>query len=361
MTVFPAHHKKSVIKPLIVALWLASPSFIAVAEDSPPLMEPPFLEAATEQADPIAKTPPPAQNTVTNGLFPIDQDGQNGLPTAEPPSTEAPTLPLPKPKPQKRPPLLGLKPPASKLIKPDNHSLKTGVTIHSKQGITETVEVARNKLNRIVTPYANPKVLTVDNVETKIDGSAVYVATDMESPVSLFISDVETGQATSLQLLPVNLATPIEIRIESDRQPDNNNPASLGLSPEPEKPFRQESDYLSDIKSMMQTLAKQQVPSGFSLDEKASESGVSGLCHNANLAFSYGQTFVGQDMHIVVLVAENKSFAPKVFEEAFCASESVMAVSSWPKIRLNPGDKTEIFVLIRNGQERDVEYRPSLL
>jgi hypothetical protein len=76
MTVFPAHHKKSAIKPLIVALWLASPSFIAVAEDSPPLMEPPFLEAATEQANPNAKTPPPAQNTVTNGLLPVDQDGQ---------------------------------------------------------------------------------------------------------------------------------------------------------------------------------------------------------------------------------------------------------------------------------------------
>jgi conjugal transfer pilus assembly protein TraK len=356
MTLLPAHHKKSVIKPLIIALWLASPSF-AVAEDSPP--EPPFLEAETEQANPIVKTPPTAQNTVTNGLLPVDQDGQNTSPAVEPPSTEAPTLPLPKP--QKRPPLLGVKPLAPKLMKPDNHSLKTGVTIHSKQGITETVEVARNKLNRIVTPYANPKVLTVDNVETKIDGSAVYVATDMEPPVSLFISDVETGQATSLQLLPVNLATPVEIRIESDRQPDTNNLASLGLSSEPEKPFRQESDYLSDIKSMMQTLAKQQVPSGFSLDEKASEAGVSGLCHNPNLAFSYGQTFVGQDMHIVVLVAENKSFAPRVFEEAFCASESVMAVSSWPKIRLNPGDKTEIFVLIRNGLERDVEYRPSLL
>ncbi|PPD50745.1 MAG: hypothetical protein CTY16_01110 [Methylobacter sp.] len=360
MTVYPAHHKKSVIRPLIVALCLASPSFTAVAEDTPPLMEPPFLEAATDQVDPIAKIPAPAQDTVTNGFLPNDQDGQNGLPAAELPSSEAPTLPLPKPKPQKRPPLLGVKPQVPTLIKPDKHSLKTGVTINSKQGITETVEVARNKLNRIVTPYANPKVLTVDNVETKVDGSAVYVATDMESPVSLFISDVETGQATSLQLLPVNLATPVEIRIESDRQPNTNNPSSLGLSSESEKPFRQESDYLSDIKSMMQTLAKQQVPSGFSL-EKASEAGASSLCHSPNLLFSYGQTFIGQDMHIVVLVAENKSFAPKIFEEAFCASESVMAISSWPKIRLNPGDKTEIFVLIRNGQERDVEYRPSLL
>jgi len=359
MTVFPAHHKKSAIKPLIVALWLASPSFIAVAEDAPPLMEPPFLEAVTEQADPVSKAPPPTQDTVTNGLLPIGQNGENGLPVAELPSTEAPIPPLPKP--QKRPTLLGVKPPMPTLMKPDSHGLKTGVTINSKQGITETVEVAKNKLNRIVTPYANPKVLTVDNVETKIDGSAVYVATDMESPVSLFISDVETGQATSLQLLPVNLATPVEIRIESDRQPDTNNPTSLGLSSESEKPFRQESDYSSDIKSMMQALAKQQVPSGFSLDEKASETGVSSLCHNPSLAFSYGQTFAGQDMHIVVLVAENKSFAPRVFEEAFCASESVMAVSSWPKIRLNPGDKTEIFVLIRNGHERDVEYRPSLL
>ncbi|POZ50646.1 TraK domain-containing protein [Methylovulum psychrotolerans] len=349
MTTFLKH--RSAIKPLIVALWL-SPSFIVVAEDSPPLMEPPFIDAQAQSPDPVTTAPAPAQD-VTNAL-PV-QDEQNSLP---PP--ELSPARVPPQKPQKRPPLLGVKAPEQTLTKPDNRSLKTGVTINSKQGVTETVEIARNKLNRIVTPYLNPKVLTVDNVETKIDGSAVYVATDMESPVSLFISDVETGQATSLQLLPVSLGTPVEIRIESDRQADANNP-SLGLASQSDKPFRQESDYLSDIKIMMQSLAKQQVPSGFSLDEKASGMGVSTLCHNPNLAFSYGQTFVGQDMHIVVLVAENTSLSPKIFEEAFCASESVMAVSSWPKIRLNPGDKTEIFVLIRHGQERDVEYRPSLL
>ena len=361
MTVFPTHYKQSVTRLFIVALSLVSTSISAVAEDSPPLIEPPFNEVSIEQGTSVNKTTTPAQNSVINGIPPVDHNEQDGYPAVEPPTTEVSTLPLPKPKLQKRPTLLTVKPPAPKVKMPDNHSLKTGVTIHSKPGITETVEVARNKLNRIVTPYANPKVLTVDNVETKIDGAAVYVATDMESPVSLFISDVETGQATSLQLLPVSLDTPVEIRIESDRHPENNNPALLGLSSESDKPFRQESDYLSDIKGMMQTLAKQQVPSGFSLDEKASPSGISSLCHHPNLTFSYGQTFAGQDMHIVVLVAENKSYAPNVFEEAFCASESVMAVSSWPKIRLNPGDKTEIFLLIRNGQERDVEYRPSLL
>jgi len=54
-------------------------------------------------------------------------------------------------------------------------------------GTTAIVEVAIDHLNRIVTPFAAPRVRTVSQATTQVEGNAVYVATASEDPVSLYI------------------------------------------------------------------------------------------------------------------------------------------------------------------------------
>ena len=142
--------------------------------------------------------------------------------------------------------------------------IQSGITIKPKPGRTESVVIAKGKLNRIVTPYADPKVLTVDNVETKIDGSVVYIATDSEMPVSLFVSDTESGSATSLQLLPRDMGMPVEIRIEQDPIRANGTEAASSRT---DTFTRQDSPYVAEIKSIMQSMGKQQIPQGFTLEE----------------------------------------------------------------------------------------------
>lgn len=341
----------------LISLYLASAAFSTMAADEPSLPTLPFQAvseptAAQANAD---ETAPQADNSAVNSGSGMAQPTAVGTDPVD-----LVSVPKPESKPQKRPVILNAKLELKRLVKPDTPSQKTGVTIKAKPGITESVVIARDKLNRIVTPYANPKVLTVDRLETKIDGSSVYVATDMDTPASLFISDVDTGNATSLQLIPNALTTPVEVRIMADL-PSGYDPGSAVPSSETAALFGQESDYLSEIKTILQTLAKQLIPSGFTLDGSANEAGESSLCHSAGLQFTSGQTLVGQDAKIIVLIAHNTGLASRLFEEAFCASESVIAVASWPKVRLNPGEKTEVFVLMRNEPVRDEEHRPSLL
>ena len=120
--------------------------------------------------------------------------------------------------------------------------MQSGILIKPKRGKTDNVVIARGKLNRIVTPYSDPKILTVDAVETKIDGSAVYIATDSESPVSLFISDSESGHTVSLQLTPKELLTPVEILIDGEqRQFLPGGDSDFGNS----KLFRKDLPYIS--------------------------------------------------------------------------------------------------------------------
>lgn len=236
--------------------------------------------------------------------------------------------------------------------------LQSGITIKPKPGRTESVIIAKGKLNRIVTPYAEPKVLTVDNVETRVDGSAIYIATDSESPVSMFISDTESGNAASLQLSPQELVMPVEIRIDGD--PKAN--ASEAGSSKNDRLFRQDSPYITEVKAIMQNLGKQQIPQGFTLEDLTDELRAMTFCHDPGLTYRPGQLLSGHDSRIVVLIAQNNGLLATTFEESFCASENTMAVAAWPKVRLEPGEKTEIYLLLRlpEGNSGE-EIRPALL
>lgn len=266
------------------------------------------------------------------------------------------------PKPKKRPKILNKAPETTQADvqnKVIDLGLQSGISIKPKPGRAESVVIAKGKLNRIVTPFAEPKVLTVDNVETKIDGSAVYIATDSETPVSLFISDTESGSTASLQLVPQELATPVEIRIEADPSMAYSTEAA---SSKTDKLFRQDSPYITEVKAIMQNLGKQQIPQGFTLEEVTDELRSITICHDANLTFWPGQLLSGHDSRIVVLIAQNNGTSPAVFDEAFCAADNTMAVAAWPKVRLEPGEKTEVFILMRLPEGKSgEEIRPALL
>lgn len=281
----------------------------------------------------------------------------------QPLAQEAPKLP---PKPKKRPKVLDKGPEKipenpgenTKNSKGLDLGLQSGITIKPKPGRTDSVIIARGKLNRIVTPYAEPKVLTVDNVETKVDGSAIYIATDSESPVSMFISDSESGSAASLQLSPQELVMPVEIRIEGDPKANANDSGVSGN----DKLFRHDSPYIADVKSIMQNLGKQQIPQGFTLEDLTDELRAVTFCHDPGLTYWPGQLLSGHDSRIVVLIAQNNGLVATTFEESFCASENTMAVAAWPKVRLEPGEKTEIYLLLRLPEGKSgEEIRPALL
>lgn len=288
---------------------------------------------------------------------PLLQDQQTPVPQEEP---------KPSPKPKKRPKVLDKAPEKTqenaveelRNSKGLDLGLQSGITIKPKPGRTENVIIAKGKLNRIVTPYAEPKVLTVDNVETKVDGSAIYIASDSDSPVSMFISDSESGNAASLQLSPQELVMPVEIRIEADPKA-NANEAEASRN---DRLFRQDSPYITEVKAIMQNLGKQQIPQGFTLEDLTDELRAMTFCHDPGLTYWPGQLLSGHDSRIIVLIAQNNGLVAATFEESFCASENTMAVAAWPKVRLEPGEKTEIYLLLRLPEGKSgEEIRPALL
>lgn len=235
-----------------------------------------------------------------------------------------------------------------------------GVILKTRPGVTEEAVIAQGKLNRIVTPFLSPKVLTADAVETKVDGSAVYVATDTDAPVSLFITDTDTGGAASLQLIPQALGGPVEIQVvtEQSKGPDSTaTDAGAGS-----RLYKQDSPYITEVKAIMQALGKQRVPVGFSLVESGEGYGDNGICHGLNLTFRLGQVLKGPQSEVIVYIAENRGLQAAQFEESFCASDSTVAVAAWPRVRLAPGERTEVYVLVHQPEDKSGEVsRPALL
>lgn len=73
------------------------------------------------------------------------------------------------------------------------------------------------------------------------------------------------------------------------------------------------------------------------------------------------QWFAGPDYGIAVGVVRNDGPQRRRFDEASCSSRWAMAVSAWPKVWLEPGDETEVFVAMKQPARTPGGGRPSLL
>jgi TraK protein len=342
--------------------------FPSVDDEGVPAVQPQDVPGGTlddSRNQPIGQALAGGQQPVTNGLQSQHGEQQPDAAYEQAAQEQGYEKPARKIRQNRRPRLLDTSPRNRKEFGRYHEldgDLQSGLVIKPKSGKTENIVIARGKLNRIVTPYTDPKVLTSDAVDTKVDGSSVYIFTDSGSPVSLFITDAETSAATSLVLTPQSMVAPVEMRI--DPEPGRPVDAASADSQNGTKLFKQDSPYISGVKAVMQALGKQLIPQGFTLENGDPDGDISmaSICHGQDITFLPGQVLVGDQSRIVVFIAQNNGVSPVMFEEAFCASDNTVAVAAWPNIRLAPGERTEVYILMRTPDRKDgEESRPALL
>jgi conjugal transfer pilus assembly protein TraK len=233
-------------------------------------------------------------------------------------------------------------------------------TVRVSPGTTAIVEVAIDHLNRIVTPFAAPQARTVSSATTQVDGNAVYVATVSEEPVSLFITEAgDTATAISLTLAPRHIP-PREVRLVLTGALVRT--ASTVAGPR-ETVARDDQPYVEHIAATFRALAHNRVPAGFSLRPAGRDEGVT--CRQPGLGVTTAQVLDGGRLRILAARAKNQGKLPTELQERTCSAGSgalVAAVAVWPRLRLAPGEETELFVAVR-PREPELEWRdrPSLL
>ncbi|WP_075881781.1 TraK domain-containing protein [Vreelandella massiliensis] len=230
-----------------------------------------------------------------------------------------------------------------------------------KPGENTLVPVAIDHLNRIVTPFSHPQVTTTSAATTQIRENVVYVGTETEAPVTLFVTQKDSeSQAISLTLVPRRIA-PREMFVNLD----TTTRASLGIGTNRRaEKWETSQPYVETLRDLLRNVALGDTPSGYTLNDPTPDMLPS--CQQAGLSFDFanGQMLHGNNFTVAIGVAENTSGSqPIEFNEASCGNWNVGAVAAWPENVIAPDDATEVYVVLRHD-EPDIapeRERPSLL
>jgi conjugal transfer pilus assembly protein TraK len=238
-------------------------------------------------------------------------------------------------------------------------------------GVNTIIPAAVNHLNRIVTPFEKPIVQTVSSAQIHVKENVIYVSTENESPVTMYITPKEDESvAISLTLAPRKVPPIQASLILGDAMSTSGQALSSGgrsgrgfhYSGQAKK-WEEGQPYMEAIKGIMRSLALEQIPKGYSIGKAGRHDSIP-ACQQSGITydFSAGQIIMGHNFKVVVGIARNTAAQPQMIDETSCTHPTLAGTAAWPRNMLEPGQDTEIYVITRVGEAPAEESsRPSLL
>lgn len=305
--------------------------------------------------------------------------------TASSPQAVKPAAAAPEPKVQPEPRLLKVEVepndlpavPASVIRPRTEQARRPSQPVETRQdvivsnGTNTLIPISRGQINRIVTPFEAPEIQTVSDAVIQSSDNVIYVTTTDDQPVTMFITPQDDeGVAISLTLLPQSIP-PIQANLLfTQAVPGAAVPAGQSAAPTgaigysgQAKRWERSQPFMSTVRDMMRELALGNLPQGYTLADLQSGTHIPSCYQDGvNYSFDKAQYILGHDFRIFVAVAENKSGQHVEVNHAACTHPNRAAVAAWPHEILEPGQKTEIFLITRIPQVKpNTSARPSLL
>jgi len=232
-----------------------------------------------------------------------------------------------------------------------------GSDILVNPGASVVIPIAYGHLNRILTPFENPRVRTVSNAQIQVHDKVVYVATEETKPITLFITPADReSPALSLILAPRQIP-PREVRI---RLPKEAEKALRFQDTVRKMPSGRDMPHVANVKAIMKALARGRIPTGFAMRDLEPNDRVG--CFQEGLVAVVGQVMDGPGMVLRVAAVRNTAAHEVELDEERCtAPGTTVAVAAWPRVRLAPGDQVELYVLSREEAAPSESVRPFLI
>lgn len=250
--------------------------------------------------------------------------------------------------------------------------IETRQDVVVNNGTNTLIPISRGQINRIVTPFESPTIQTVSTAEISTRDNVVYVTTTEDQPVTMFITpEDDEGVAISLTLLPQSIP-PIQANLLYSQAVAGTSAAagtqgamvSGGQAYSGQaKRWERSQPFMDTLRSIMRELALGNLPRGYSFAELQSGASVPDcLQTGVSYDFSHAQYILGHDFRIYIAVAENGSAQHVEINHGACTHPNRAAVALWPHEILEPGQKTEVFIVTRVPQvNANTSTRPSLL
>ncbi|UBQ44543.1 TraK domain-containing protein [Comamonas thiooxydans] len=249
--------------------------------------------------------------------------------------------------------------------------------ITMKPGVNQIIPIAIGHPNRIVTPFSTPDITSTtlssgggggekDKCgEVCIKDNVIYIATLKESPVTMFITEKGSeSQALSLTMIPRKIP-PREVFVKLDGSFAGGMGGVRASANAKAEAWETSQPYIETIRTLFRKLALNEIPQGFTmtatpreLAAKAPKCSIPGL----SVDFAAGQYMAGHNLNVYVGVARNDSQDLVEFRESQCANWNTAAITSWPLKVLEPGQRTEVYVAVKQGHApSSMSQRPSLI
>ncbi|MFE8032869.1 TraK domain-containing protein [Thiohalocapsa marina] len=233
-------------------------------------------------------------------------------------------------------------------------------TVSVSPGSNAVLELAVDHLNRIVTPFSRPSVRTVSGVTTEIDGHVLYVATAVETPSTLYITDADDARTTIGLTIAPRRVPPREIRlVVPGVQPPQPKPmrtaeAALTAPLVAETALtglgRDAKPYVEELTDALRALALGEVPPGYATRRPRSTDAMH--CTLPALKAKTEQVLDGGALTLVRVSLRNTGNAPIPIDEGSCrlrADRPIAAVAAWPATNLLPGRETGLLLAVRQA------------
>lgn len=237
-------------------------------------------------------------------------------------------------------------------------TMNTNSTLMMEEGVNQFIPIAINHLNRIVTPFSDPNPKTTSGATTQVHENVVYVATDKDEPVTLFITENGSeAQALSLTLVPQYIP-PREVFLKM-----NASFAQFDGRRAKAERWETSQPYIETIRTVFRSLALGDIPQGYAMSsypegKSAPSCGMNGL----QFDFTNAQYMMGHNIAVSVGVVKNVSERAIEIKESVCGGWEIAAVAAWPHNYLVPGQSTEIYVAEKQQRQAyQGTKRPSLL
>ena len=253
---------------------------------------------------------------------------------------------------------------------PEQPAVETRQDVVISSGTNTLIPISRSQINRLVTPFDNPNIQTVSKAEISTSGNVIYVTTEDDQPVTMFVTpEDDESVAISLTLLPQKIP-PIQANLIFGKSvqgmapgaaqgPSYSGSAYSGTA----RKWERSQPYMDTIRSLMREMAIGRLPRGYSFGALQSGDSIP-ACAQPELSFDFSksQLIQGHDFRVYVAVAENTSAKTVELDHGACSHPHRAAASSWPHEILEPGQKTEVFVVTRIPKTTaNTSVRPSLL
>jgi len=243
-------------------------------------------------------------------------------------------------------------------------------TITVAPGETKALVVSAGNVNRIVTPFAQPDIVTTAPDQFTIRQNVVYAAPaapapgQQPEPLTLYLTEKgDESTAISLILLPRLQVVSREFRLVLA---GGHGGAAIRTSGSARRAaaWEQDQPYPAMLAELLARLAAGSVPQGYDLGPPDPAAAPRCAAPTAlRVDFSRGQLLTGGQLEAWVGTLANTGATTAELAETACAlSTEVAAVAVWPSPRLAPGERAEIYLVRRllPPAER-TQKRPSLI